>query len=152
MGTSTDAAPRPVTPTPHFSNLTYITPGGEMGMDLLHGYPVDQCPLHVWEQLEGTTTHCQSLAQPHSDQASQSLYNTIVLNHSIIIQPTRFYSNCMRIQEVWHKAVAWEGNGCCLLPMCYRPWGSVCAGTHVSCATGQESVIVSAYGSGITPV
>jgi hypothetical protein len=35
---------------------------------------------------------------------------------------------------------------------CHRPWGSICAGTHVSCATGQESVIMSAYESGITPV
>jgi hypothetical protein len=31
--------------------------------------------------------------------------------------------------------------------------GAVCrAGTHVSCATRQESVIVPAYESGITPV
>jgi hypothetical protein len=35
---------------------------------------------------------------------------------------------------------------------CHRPWGSVCAGAHVSCATGEESVIVSVYESGITPV
>jgi hypothetical protein len=35
---------------------------------------------------------------------------------------------------------------------CHRPWGSVCAGAHVSCATGQESVIVSVYESGMTPV
>jgi hypothetical protein len=38
------------------------------------------------------------------------------------------------------------------LASCHRPWGSVCAGTHISCATGQESVIVSVYESGITPV
>jgi hypothetical protein len=25
--------------------------------------------------------------------------------------------------------------------MCHRPWGSICAGAHVSCATGQESTV-----------
>jgi hypothetical protein len=35
--------------------------------------------------------------------------------------------------------------------VCHRPWGSVLAGAHVSCATGQESVSVSVYESAITP-
>jgi hypothetical protein len=26
-------------------------------------------------------------------------------------------------------------------PKCHQPWGSVCAGTHVNCATGQESTV-----------
>jgi hypothetical protein len=35
------------------------------------------------------------------------------------------------------------GNGCLGLPIgnCHQPWGSVCAGAHVSCATGQESTV-----------
>jgi hypothetical protein len=35
---------------------------------------------------------------------------------------------------------------------CHRPWGSICAGAHVSCATRQESAIMSEYESGIIPV
>jgi hypothetical protein len=35
---------------------------------------------------------------------------------------------------------------------CHWPWGSARAGAHVSCATGQESVFLSTYESGISPV
>jgi hypothetical protein len=35
---------------------------------------------------------------------------------------------------------------------CHQPWGSIRAGTHVSCATRQESIFSSVYESGIPPV
>jgi len=65
------------TPTPHFSNLTYISlQVPKWGTDHLLDYPVDLCSLHV---SFGSKGHHHTLAQPCSDQASAALYNTMLL-------------------------------------------------------------------------